>query len=297
MASFADVELSNVVLSGASKNNFGYLESNGSEIDFSIISDIIMKGHHDGNVLYVIRNNTCHDICQKMTKSFNENVILSGGNRPDDGFVLTTQMGATQFSRNGEQYIREVNRVNQSVADLMAVISDKDSESLFAHQALEDFFLADGIHFGPARFKNGYACFATFRRWLDNGLMSLMPHEDMAQVDFAREDNFEIANVQTVTACNVCLESARNGGGELKIWNLIPDDECRVRLGVQRTGYPYPPHLLEQIESISVQLKAGDLYFMNACHLHGVSSVYQGSRLTAGRFIGKLTDKKVVYWT
>lgn len=36
---------------------------------------------------------------------------------------------------------------------------------------------------------------------------------------------------------------------------------------------------------------------MNACHLHGVSSVSQGSRLTAGRFIGRLNNSKVVYWT
>ncbi|WP_147194067.1 L-isoleucine 3(1)-dioxygenase [Pantoea sp. CCBC3-3-1] len=283
-------------VTGSSKNNFGYIESTDGNINFSIVKNIILNGHHHGNVLYVIRNYAQSHVCKAVADNFNHVVTQDGGNRPDDGFVLTNQVGATQFSRNGEQYIREVNRVNQSVADLMAVADSDSTESLFLNSTLEAGFLERGIHFGPARFKNGYACFATFRRWLDNGVMSLMPHEDMAQVDFAREDDFEIAHTQTVTAYNICLEAAK-GGGQLKIWNLIPDNECRARLGVTRTGYPYPPHLLENTESLAVQLNVGDLYFMNACHLHGVSSVSEGSRLTAGRFIGKLNDKKVVYWT
>ncbi|MBS4430276.1 hypothetical protein E2566_20105 [Pectobacterium punjabense] len=283
-------------LTGSSKSNFGYLESTDGEIDFSIVKNIILHGHHNGNVLYIIRNYAHEAVCKAIADTFNRVVVENGRNRPDDGFVLTNQVGATQFSRNGQQYIYEVNRVNQCVADLMAMTDEHGNESLFLNRTLEAEFLNHGIHFGPARFKNGYACFATFRRWLDNGVMSLMPHEDMAQVDFAREDGFEIANTQTVTAYNACLEGAK-GGGQLKIWNLIPDDQCRKSLGVSRTGYPYPPHLLEGIESLSVQLNAGDLYFMNACHLHGVSSVSEGSRLTAGRFIGKLSDRKVVYWT
>ncbi|KTR47628.1 hypothetical protein NS303_15180 [Pantoea ananatis] len=296
MTDLLTLEPTQTILTGSKKTNFGYLESTDGVINFSIVKNIILNGHHHGNVLYVIRNYASKSVCEKLAKNFDYRVNQSGGNRADDGFVLTNQIGATQFSRNGEQYIHEVNRVNQSVADLMKATSAEDSESLFLNLTLEKEFLERGIHFGPARFKNGYACFATFRRWLDNGVMSLMPHEDMAQVDFAKEDGFEIANTQTVTAYNVCLEAAQ-GGGQLKIWNLIPDQVCRETLGVTRTGYPYPPHLLNETESLSVQLNAGDLYFMNACHLHGVSSVSEGSRLTAGRFIGKLNDRKVVYWT
>lgn len=283
-------------LTGMSKSGFGYLESQSREIDFSIVRDIILHGHHHGNVLYIVRNYASANVCRRVAENFNVEVAKNGGNRDDDGFVLTNQVGATQFSRSGEQYVREVNRVNQSVADLMAVTDPAGTEALFLNQALENDFLMQGIHFGPARFKNACACFATFRRWLDNGVMSLMPHEDMAQVALAQQDDFEIASAQTVTAYNVCLEAAQ-GGGKLTMWNLMPDDSCREALGVVNTGYPYPPQLLTGIDSFAVQLNAGDVYFMNACHLHGVSSVNQGSRLTAGRFIGKLNDPKVVYWT
>lgn len=286
-----------MVLSGSVKKGFSYLETEPDNVDFSVIKNIILHGHHQGNVLYIIRNFANKEICQDVAEKFNQMVDHNGGgNRADDGFVLTNQIGATQFSRNGEQYMAEVNRVNGSVAELMSVADSYATESLFLNRTLEDLFLDEGIHFGPARYKNSYACFATFRRWLDNGVMSLMPHEDRAQLKFAQQDDFEIADAMTVTAFNVCLEAAQ-GGGELKMWNLDPDEPCRARFGVTDTGYPYPPHLLQGVESLSVRLNAGDIYFMNACHLHGVSSVSQGSRLTAGRFIGRLNNSKVVYWT
>lgn len=284
-------------LSGNMLENFGYLESDAEEINFAVIRDIILHGHHDGSVVYIIRNHADRLACQETAACFYQQINRTrGGNRDDDGFVLTNQIGATQFSRNGQQYIEEVNRVNPAVTGLFSAMDGYAAESLFMNQGLEQGFLDDGIHFGPARFKNGYAGFATFRRWLDNGAMSLMPHEDRAQLSFAAQDDFEIAAAQTVTAYNVCLDAA-GAGGELRVWNFAPDERCRAALGVSRTGYPYPPALLGGLESFSVRLNAGDVYFMNACLLHGVHSVSQGSRLTAGRFIGKVNERKVVYWT
>jgi hypothetical protein len=126
--------------------------------------------------------------------------------------------------------------------------------------------------------------------------MALMPHEDYAQLHYAKEDGFEISVAQTVTSFNVCLEGGLEGG-ELVVWNFKPDDECREKLGVCRTGYPYPLEGLQGIEHLTLRLNQGDLYFINACHLHGVQTVSRGQRLTAGRFIGKLSDRKVVFWT
>ncbi|MBD2786222.1 hypothetical protein ID858_15400 [Xenorhabdus sp. DI] len=283
-------------LSGSYVDNFGYLECTDKKFDINIVKDIILNGNHKGKISYIIRNYVDNDICSRVANYFNREVNKDGGNRPDDGFVLTNQIGATQFSRNGEQYTKEVNSLNHKVADLLESVNHSELENLFSNKILEKMFLQDGIHFGPARFKSSYSCFATFRRWLDNGVMSLMPHEDKAQLKFADMDNFEIGSAKTVTAYNVCLETAKDGG-ELKIWNLSPDDNCRNILGVTNTGYPYPPETLTNIEHLSIKLNVGDIYFMNACHLHGVSSVSQGHRLTAGRFIGKLSNQKVIYWT
>ncbi|WP_340617314.1 L-isoleucine 3(1)-dioxygenase [Xenorhabdus entomophaga] len=285
-----------ILLSGNQVDNFGYLECIDGSFDIDIVKNIILNGNYKGNVLYIIRNYADKNICSRIADSFDREVKKSGGNRPDDGFVLTNQIGATQFARSGEQYTEEVNSLNQEIMNLLSSVSHSEVDYLFFNKTLETIFIQDNIHFGPARFKSSYSCFATFRRWLDNGVMSLMPHEDKAQLKFADMDNFEIGAAETVTAYNVCLEAA-TGGGELQIWNLSPDDECRKRLGVTDTGYPYPPEMLTNIERLSVKLNVGDIYFMNACYLHGVSSVNQGHRLTAGRFIGKLSDQKVIYWT
>jgi hypothetical protein len=289
---FKQGKLSGIVIN----SGFGFLECLDGKPDFSIIRNLIMNGDHEGNVLYVIRNFVDSDACKHASDSFDQEVSQSGGNRTEDDFVQTNQIGATQFARNGKQYIEEVLRVGQATVDLLARIPPEEIELMFVSQYLESNFLDEKIHFGPARYKNGFSSFATFRRWLDNGVMSLMPHEDFAQLAVAAEDDFEIAKVETVTAFNVCLEGSENGG-ELVIWNFTPDHNCREAYDVVKTGYPYPPDEIQDIEHVSVHLRRGDIYFMNARNLHGVKSVVEGRRLTAGRFIGKAADNKVVYWT
>jgi hypothetical protein len=169
-------------------------------------------------------------------------------------------------------------------------------EDIFLTRYQEENFLESGIHFGPARYKNNYSNFSTFRRWLDNGAMSLMPHEDKAQIVYAREDSFEIENAKHVIAFNACIQ-ASGEGGELTVWNLEPDEACRHSFDVEKAGYPYPPQHLCDIESFSVCLNPGDIYFLNAGVLHGVQIVRNGQRLTAGRFISSISSRKVIYWT
>jgi hypothetical protein len=285
------------ILTGSSiEENFGCLECTNDKPDFTIIKNIIMNGHHEGSAVYVVRNFVNSDWCKTVSESFNKEIKKNGSNREMDGFVLTNQIGATQFSRNGQQYMEEISKVGKPLLGLLNEVSHEAVEAMFLNQFLEENFMDYKVHFGPARFKNSYSSFATFRRWLDNGLMSLMPHEDLAQLEFAKEDGFEIKAAKSVTSFNVCLEASA-AGGELMIWNFIPDDECREKLGVTKTGYPYQPDKLDGIESVAVRLNQGDVYFMNASHLHGVKSTLAGSRLTAGRFIGKISDTKVVFWT
>ncbi|RMU00216.1 hypothetical protein ALP35_04515, partial [Pseudomonas savastanoi pv. glycinea] len=82
-----------------------------------------------------------------------------------------------------------------------------------------------------------------------------------------------------------------------KVWNLEPDESLRNDLGVSDTGYPYPLEMLESVSCISVKLNPGDVYFLNANNLHGVTSMVNGQRLTAGRFLGATSGSKVIYWT
>jgi len=87
-----------MVLSSSLKKGFSYLETEPDNVDFSVIKNIILHGHHQGNVLYIIRNFANKEICQDVAEKFNQMVDRNGGgNSADDGFVLTNQIGATQF--------------------------------------------------------------------------------------------------------------------------------------------------------------------------------------------------------
>ncbi|PWC14064.1 hypothetical protein DDT56_14165 [Brenneria corticis] len=236
-------------------------------------------------------------MAERLTHNFNS--ILeetNGGTRDYDGFVLTNQIGATQFTKTAPEYIKEVIRHSDNNWKLFDGVPDEDVEHVFFTYYLEREFARKGIHFGFSRYKNIPASFATFRRWLDNGKMALMPHDDVAQLKQAARDRFEIGLAERVISFNACIE-APELGGNLTVWNIHPDEECRTRCGVMETGYPYDIMELGRVEKLELQLNSGDVYFMNASHVHGVSSLNKGRRLTAGRFIGEVRKDKVVFWT
>lgn len=279
------------------KNNFSYYEETLGDINFEIVSNMILNGEHNGTVLYIIRNAFNKNIADKISSNFNKIIkVTRGGGRKDDGFVKVHQIGPSQFSRSTEDYIKNIIEQNSYLYQLMDGVTEKEIEELFLTRYLESGFANMNIHFGCAKFKNISSPLATFRRWLNNGDMSLMPHEDYAQLKIADNDNFEIANSLNVISFNACIESSENDG-LLTIWNFIPDDNCRRHYNVVTTGYPYPLSDLDVFEKIEVEINKGDLFFMNASLIHGVSSVISGNRLTGGRFIGKLNDNKVIYWT
>ncbi|TKI06520.1 2OG-Fe(II)-dependent halogenase WelO5 family protein [Martelella alba] len=277
-------------------SGFGYLETTAKNLDFEIIRSLIQEGSYDGKILYVIRGNVSKEWCESISSEFDEYLSKVGGNREGDTYVSTKQIGASQFSKNGATYTEESRKLAGGVTELLKNVPQSIIEDISLTHYQEEHFLDIGIHFGSARYKNSHANFSTFRRWLDNGSMSLMPHEDKAQTAFACDDNFEIENAKHVIAFNACIQ-ASGEGGELCVWNLEPDESCRRSFGVEKTGYPYPPQHLSGIESFSVRLNPGDVYFLNAGFLHGVQTVRNGQRLTAGRFISAISSRKVIYWT
>lgn len=294
--------MNNAVLSGPLSGsriaaNFSYIETLAADVDPNIIYDIIIRGDHNGAIVYIMRDAFSSAAAERVVGNFDQ--LLSqtnGGNRADDGFVKTNQIGATQFARSGEEYVREVIRTSSLSLSLLEGVTHDEIEQIFNTGLLEKTFAKKGLAFRSSRFKNISAGFSTLRRWLDNGQMSLMPHDDTAQLKCAEKDGYEIAKASHVVSYNAIVE-ASSKGGMLKVWNLNPDDECRERLGLVGTGYPYPVEELSGVETITVQLRQGDVYFLNSSFIHGVSSLPEGRRLSAGRFIAKISNDAVVYWT
>lgn len=201
-------------LSGAHiANGFGYIDVVAESLDFNVIRNIICQGHHQGNVVYVVRNVFTSEVSKKLIRNFDS--ILeetSGGSRGYDSFVLTSQVGATQFEKNTPDYIKEVIRQGENSLKLFDGVSAQEVETVFINDYLEREFAAEGINFGFSKYKCSPASYATFRRWLDNGKMSLMPHEDVAQLKRAATDQFEINSVLRVISFNACIEAPASGG-------------------------------------------------------------------------------------
>jgi L-isoleucine 31-dioxygenase len=266
------------------------------EFDPMIVASILRDGHHDGAIAYVLRSAVPTSTCRVVYDNFRRVIDSLGSDRADDGFVRTHQVGATQFDSTGAEYARKTIDAQHAVSFLFDGISDRDASQLMMDDVLPDGLAAGaGLAFGPARFKSTYANACTVRAWLDNGEMALHPHDDISQIEHARQDHFEIERVTDVVSYNACVKAAETGG-ELTVWNLRPSVEFRRNQGVYDTGYPYPQSILTDVLSVRIDLKQGDCYFLNSSYLHGVQPGV-GQRVTAGRFIGAVSPYRAVHWT
>lgn len=274
---------------------FRVLDVRFTDFDAAVVADMLKHGHCDGAVVYVLRGAVPKSTCDRISGNFLRQLNSHGSTRPDDGFVKVKQIGSTQFDKSGDAYARQTIAVQP---DMYALFDNLDSSSvtkLMLDDVLVPALLKQGLHFGPARYKSTYANHCTVRAWLDNGGMSLHPHDDISQLETAKLDRFEIEAIRKTLSFNTCVRN-QGGGGQLRVWDLHPSPELRRSFGVFNTGYPYPMDFVDTLPSITVELQEGDSYFLNASFLHGVLPA-PGLRITSGRFIGAITDDKVVHWT
>lgn len=136
------------------------------------------------------------------------------------------------------------------------------------------------------------------RSWTNRKQFSLLPHEDEAQCRCANQAGFEIQRAadNPLVAVNVCVENT--GGGGLRIWNVIPDEASRRRLGLTDTGSPYPLETLAGHESQLIDIRPGDLYCFNGKAVHAVEAMTgeTNRRATIAFLMARLDPATVVYW-
>jgi hypothetical protein len=92
-------------------SGFGYLETTEENQNFEVIRSLILEGSYDGKILYVIRNKIAKEWCELISGEFERYIEKVGGSREGDTYVSTKQIGATQFSRNGETYTEETRKL------------------------------------------------------------------------------------------------------------------------------------------------------------------------------------------
>lgn len=280
-----------------SAQKFKVLEDNRiANID---IINAMLKGSTDLSIpIYVVRNYMDPENCNKIKEQFHKIIDETrGGNRFDD-FVKVHQIGATQFHKESREYFDECNNTKENVNDLIRNLKDKDLLNDFMLETtLRDYFLEKKIHFGPTYNKGNYCNLFTARLWRDEKekKLALNAHDDLAQLEFAKKDEFEIGNVKNVVASNLCIDNDEET--KLLLWNIFPDKASKEALNLKNTGYPYPLSILENVEYISLKTYPGDLYFINANYVHAVEKSEKDKRISLGRFLGYSSPKRVAYWT
>ncbi|HYV12077.1 MAG TPA: hypothetical protein VE980_14345 [Pyrinomonadaceae bacterium] len=135
--------------------------------------------------------------------------------------------------------------------------------------------------------------------WNNSGAFLLQPHEDLAQVRDPVQADFEIQEVNRVMALNV-YASVQKGSGQLRVWNVEPDDETRDDLGLSGVGYPYPAELVEEYPSLTLAVETGDLCVINGNLVHAVvrgNTTVPKSRLLLTCFMGLNFSNEFIWWT
>jgi len=203
-------------------------------------------------------------------------------------------VGAYHYHKPTQQYLDE----SAEVADYIAELLDIPNEPATMTRALlRERLAADGIEFRPSAKDGRSSCPILMRHWNYGGEFALQPHEDASQCRHPAQADFEIQRTleHTVCAVNMCLENGDRG--RLVMWNVVPDDESKNRLGLYYAGSPYPVEVLDGIDSVWIDIRPGDIYVFNGEHVHAVEASPPGTqRTTLAWNMGFCDDRTVVTW-
>jgi hypothetical protein len=135
--------------------------------------------------------------------------------------------------------------------------------------------------------------------WNNFGTFLLEPHDDLAQVKDPIQADFEIQQVVRVMAVNL-YAAVPERSGQLRVWNVEPDDETRADLGLSGVGFPYPAELLKEYPSLTLAVETGDLCVINGNLIHAVlrgNAATPKSRLLLTCFMGLNLSNELIWWT
>lgn len=204
-------------------------------------------------------------------------------------------VGAYHYHKPTAVYLDESAEV---APHLDRILDVPDEPARWFRDRLTRRLAAEDVEFRLARNNGRPGCPLLIRSWNAAGAFALQPHEDASQCRVSAQAGFEVQRTldHTVAAVNMCLENG--GGGQLVIWNVVPDDESKSRLGLYYAGSPYPPEAVDGIDAIWLPVRAGDVYVFNGEHVHGVEASAAGAKRTTMAWnMGFCDERTVVSWT
>lgn len=285
--------ISATCISGSSLSEQQFrLEETTEKMDTDRVFDTL-----NGNLAaYRIKNFLADHCCQQIVRNFwksNAKVPRYGyGENGVEGYFI----GASHIEKSTLQYLEEASNFEPAVNDLFTGTINplnKFKELLTSGQG-------EKLTVRAAKFNNLHAGSAKAVYWNNIGEFLLNPHEDLAQTRDPLQKGFEIQEANRIMAVNF-YASVPEGAGQLKVWNIDPDDATRQELDLTYSGFPYPAELLEDFPNIIIPVMTGDLCIINGNLIHAVlrgnPNAVTKDRLLITYFMGFNDNKELIWWT
>lgn len=269
-----------------------------AKLNFRVHQDqTVVDPHHVLDILlgrlsaYWIHGFMAASTCRQIVSNFWASAALMPRSDGVEGHFV----GAYHYGKSTMDYLNEVRAAEIPIAKLYS--GTANPSTLF--KSVVSSVISPALSVRPAQMNGYYAGDSRALCWTNTGHYLLEPHEDLAQLRNPLHSDFEIQRVRKVLAVTFYPEVPIDSG-QIKIWNIQPDDRTRQQLGLQYTGFPYPTELLDSYDALSIPVKTGDACVFNGAQVH---AVLRGNPRTSGRrllitfFMGLLGDNELVWWT
>lgn len=265
------------------------VEETTGPVDISEVFEVLR-----GNLAaYHVRGFVSSDICRRIVTNFWASTgRVARYGEGEDG-VEAYLIGASHYGKPTTTYLEEARACKSAVASLYA-------ETINPVATFRQLLAVDGGMTVRAASLNGLpAGDSKAVYWNNFGTFLLEPHDDLAQVKDPIQADFEIQQVNRVMAVNIYAAVPENSG-QVRVWNVEPDNETRDELGLSDVGFPYPSELLEEYPSLTLAVATGDLCVMNGNLVHAVlrgSAESPTKRLLLTCFMGLNFRNELIWWT